>query len=237
MLTDKYDIHNLPFYKGLSHETRVALHGIARMQRLHTGAVLVREGDITNAFYSMVSGGMRLIESVEDGKQVNLKVYGPGDIFGLLSMAGQFSHRADVVAADYSEVLEFNAMKTRKLSHEYPEIALRIIDLLVLHVEHAHTRIRTLAGEKVERRLARSLLHFCQKFGSVIGETLSANFSQQDIAEFTGTTVETVNRTFKKWENQNLIQRSRMSVAVIDAAGLRKIADNEGEPGMGYYVE
>lgn len=237
MHDDIHEIKDLPLYRGLPDEAREALHLIARIHRLRAGSMLFMQGEITSDFYSILSGGVRLIENTEDGKQVNLKVYGPGDIFGLLAWAGKFTHKADVVAVDHTEVLVFSAAQARSLSHQYPEIALKIIDLLVIHVEHAHTRIRSLAAEKVERRLARSLLHFCEKFGKSTIDHPSANFSQQDIAEFTGTTVETVNRTFKKWEKQQLIQQSRMSVIVTNPAGLRKIAGDKQDAGMGYFVE
>lgn len=239
MQTNKYNIDGIPLYKDLSHQARDALHSIAKIQQLRTGSRVFQQGEITNAFYSMLSGGVRLVENTEEGKQVNLKVYGPGDVFGLLALAGEFVHRADVIAVSYSEILIVNALQTRELSQQYPEIALRIIDLLVLHVEHAHTRIRTLAAEKVERRLAHSLLHFCQKFGSLEanGTLKATNFTQQDLAEFTGTTIETVNRHLRKWEQLGIITRSRMQITVIDPAQLRHLANGLPDNGYGYSAD
>lgn len=239
MQRDKYHATDLPLYDGLSHEARNALHSLARLQRLRAGSILFRQGATTSAFYSVLSGGMRLVENIEEGKQVSLKVYGAGDVFGLLALAGEFTHRADVVAVSYSEILEFNAPQTRILSQQYPEIALRIIDLLVLHVEHAHTRIRTLAAEKVERRLARSLLHLCQKFGSpeTKGLLQVSNFTQQDIAEFTGTTIETVNRHLRNWEHLGIITRQRMQITIVDLAQLHDLANGSSDNGAGYSVD
>jgi CRP-like cAMP-binding protein len=186
-----------------------------------------------------VSGGTRLVETTREGKQVNLKVYGSGDVFGLLSMAGEFHHRADVIAIDYSEILEFDAQQTRTLSHQYPDIALRIVDLLVLHTEHAHTRIRTLAAEKVKQRLARSLLHFCQKFGSAETDGMIevANLTQQDFAEFTGTTVETVNRHLREWEQKGIIKRHRMRLTIIDPAPLHDLVGQSSDNSHGYNID
>lgn len=182
---------------------------------------------------------MRLVENTEEGKQVNLKVYGPGDVFGLLAMAGKFTHRADVISVDYSEVLEFDARKTRHLAHDYPEITLTIIDLLVLHVEYAHTRIRTLSAEKVGQRLARSLLHFCDKFGNTdeSGLRQAANFTQKDLAEFTGTTIETVNRHLREWEQQGFIKWNRMQITLIDALPLHDLANGKSDTRQGYTVD
>lgn len=239
MQIDKYHVNTLPLYKDLSHEARDALHSIAKPIRLPAGSLLFRQGETTNRFYLMLSGGVRLVETIEDGKQVNIKVYGPGDVFGLLSFAGDFTHRADVVAVSYSEILSFNAQQTRTLSQQYPEIALRIIDLLVLHVDHAHTRIRTLAAEKVEKRLARSLIHFCQKFGSAEanGMLRATNISQQDLAEFTGTTIETVNRHLRNWEELGMIKRGRMQITIVDLTQLHDLASGSPTNGQGYNMD
>lgn len=236
MQADEYNIDDLPLYKHLSYAAREALHHSAKIRRLPAGSRLLKQGDITNTFYSVLSGGVRLVEHVEEGKQVNLKIYGPGDVFGLLSLAGEFTHRADVIAVVDSEILTFNALQTRDLSQQYPEIALTIIDLLVLHVEHAHTRIRTLAAEKVERRLARSLLHFYQKFGhsEANGTLHAANFTQQDLAEFTGTTIETVNRHLRNWEQLRIITRRRMQITIIDLVKLDSLANGSSDNRPGY---
>lgn len=236
MQTDNYNADHLPLYDGLSEGAGSALRKMSKMRRLQSGSLLYRQGEAANSFYCVLSGGVRLIEHVDAGKQVNLKVYGPGDVFGLLSLAGEFTHQADVVAVGYSEILAFNATQTRQLSQQYPEIALRIIDLLVLHVEHAHTRIRTLAAEKVERRLARSLLHFCQKFGrpGPDGSLQSANITQQDLAEFTGTTIETVNRHLRKWEQLEIITRRRMQITIVDPEQLHGLANGSPDNDRGY---
>jgi CRP-like cAMP-binding protein len=239
MQVDEYNIDDLPLYKNLSPKAREVLHSSAKTYRLRTGSILFRQGEITNTFYSVLSGGVRLVENIEGGKQVNLKVYGPGDVFGLLSLAGEFPHRADVIAVGHTEVLAFSTLQTRQLSQQYPEIAWKIIDLLVLHVDHAHTRIRTLAAEKVERRLARSLLHFCQKFGSpeTNGTLQVANFTQQDLAEFTGTTIETVNRHLRKWEQLDIITRRRMQITVVDPVQLRNLANGSSDNDRGYSTD
>lgn len=236
MQSNDYTAYNLPLFMGLSDEASDALLNMARTHRLRAGEKLFEQGDITRAYYTVLKGGVRLVENTEEGKQINLKIYGPGDVFGLLSLAGEFSHRADVIAVGRSEILVFDALQTRDLAHKYPDIALRIIDLLVLHVEHAHTRIRALAVEKTERRLARSLLHFCTKFGDTgPDDTLqSANFTQQDLAEFTGTTIETVNRILRDWEKRGMITRRRMQITITDVAQLQSLAHAASSNDRGY---
>lgn len=230
-------IAELSFFADLDAASIRAMQSIARQYRLTKGEVLFGQEEIAHSFYVVVHGGVRLIEQTPDGKDMNLKIYGPDDVFGLLAVSGEFPHHARIQAAQYSELVAFDGARTRQIMQTHPNVALRVIDELSAHIHHAHNRIREMAVEKTEQRLARALLHFCQKFGESNGNTLSANFSQRDIAEFTGTTIETVNRIFKKWESTQFIQCSRLSILVTNIPALRNIADDQTNAGRGYLVE
>lgn len=236
-MTDEATIRRLPLFDGLDDASITALGTIARQHTLRTDETLFRQGDYARSFYAVAAGGVRLIEHTTEGKVVNLKVYGTGDIFGLLAVAGVFPHYAEIVAVTHSTIIAFDGEKTRHLMQRHPAIALRVIDFLVDHVHHAHDRIRQMAVEKAEQRLARALLHLCNKFGQTTANCqILVDFSQQDIAEFTGTTVETVNRMFKTWEKQGYIERRRLTIAVLDAAALGQIAGERPDVGMGYHL-
>ncbi|MEO0565233.1 MAG: Crp/Fnr family transcriptional regulator [Chloroflexota bacterium] len=230
-------IQDLQLFDGLDADVIEAIQSIAEQIVLAKGEKLYEQGDTATAFYVVLRGGVRMVEHTYDGKSLNLKVYGPGDSFGLLAIAGGYSHAAEMVAMHPTVVLGFEGSIVRRLIADYPSVGLRIIDALVDHVHHAHDRIRHMALEKTERRLARALLHFCTKFGQQNGnEQIRANFTQKDIAEFTSTTVETVSRFFKTWEKQGYIKRDRMSITVLSVEGLRRIIDEDGERGMGYHL-
>ncbi len=128
---------------------------------------------------------------------------------------------------------------TRRVMLDYPELALLVIDSLTAHVQHAHSRIRSLAVEKTERRLARSLLHFYEKFGHRSPDGLhqiDVGLSQQDIAEFTGTTQETVNRLLRTWEKQQIIRRSRLQIVILNLEVLQELAADPKQVDMAYLV-
>lgn len=230
-------ITDLPFFQDLSPSSQMAIQSIARTYTLKNNEPLFTQGDIARSFYVVIKGGIRLLEHTSEGKAVNLKIYGSGDLFGMLAISGEFRQHASAISTQNTIVLGFEGEAMRRIMLQHADIALKFIDALVDHVHHAHSRIRQMAVEKTERRLARALLHFCEKFGQPQEEQLSANFTQQDIAEFTGTTVETVNRTFRTWEQLNYIERYRGRVVIRQREGLQRIADEIGDEGMGYLVE
>lgn len=227
--------NELALLDGLAPATIAAMQNIAKEIRLAPGERLFNQGDESHNFYAVLCGGVRLIEHTIDGKDVNLKIYGPNDVFGMLALSGIYAHRADIVAVQYSELISFDGEQSRRIMQQHADLALRVIDLLIKHVHEAHSRIRQFAAEKTERRLARALLHFCRKFGH--SPELEANFSQQDIAEFTGTTAETVNRIFRDWEKRGMIHSLRKKIRILNAEALRQIAIDPDDFGMGYLLE
>lgn len=231
------NIQDLPLFAGLNARALAALAESAQQVVLAKGETLFEQGDDATAFYIVTRGGVRLVEHTPEGKALNLKVYGPGDTFGLLAVTGGYAHNAAVIAAGPSVLYSFNGAAMRDLISRHPSVGLRIIDALVDHVHHAHDRIRQMAVEKTERRLARALLHFSAKFGQSVGPgQVSTNVTQREIAEFTGTTTETVSRLFKSWERAGYIQCDRSSITVLAADGLRQVIADEAERGMGYHL-
>lgn len=227
------NLETIPAFASLEPEVLSGLYGIARLRVLHTGEVLFNQGDAAHSVYAVQSGALRLIQTTVEGKAVNLKVYGAGDIFGMLALSGAYPYNARIEASDMSQIICLHGHEMRRLMGVYPSLGLLFVDKLIAHVHHAHDRIRTLAVERTERRLARALVHFCTKFGEEYQGiwSINAQLTQQDIAEFTGTTPETVNRILRMWEKDGVIRRSRKHIDVLLIESLQEIINVE-ETGM-----
>lgn len=237
--TGQIDFEGIAFFATIEDAVLEELSEIATLYELAPGETLFHQGDSAHSIFIVQKGGVQLIEHTLEGKAVNLKVYGRGDLFGMLAISGSFPHPASIVAAQESEIIGLRGTEVRKILMKHPSLALIFIDLLVDHVHHAHQRIRHLATERVERRLARALLHFYDKFGSREDGVwrIQAVLTQQDLAEFIGTTVETINRTLRIWEDENLLRRSRMRIDLLDLEGLRRYAEGQPRDEMSYLLD
>ncbi len=223
------DLQTVPALQHLELSILEALSSIARVYYLKPQEVILHQGDIIHSFYIVQQGGVRLVEYTPDGQGVSLKIYGPGDIFGLLAISGGYPHPAQIEAIHDSVVFAVDGQDTRRLIHSWPDFGLLVIDLLTAHVHEAHNRLRHMAAEKVDRRLARALLHLNKKFGRAEDGKISLDvpITQRDLAEFTGTTVETINRTLTQWSRQGLVVCSHKHIDILDCDGLTAIAENQ----------
>ncbi len=110
----------------------------------------------------------------------------------------------------------------------YPQIALNSIRILSKFILTFQDRIRELSTERVERRIARSLLRLAMHGGKQTKEGISLGFklTLQDIAEMSGTTLYTVSRTLSKWEDLGSVERRHNSILIKMPHELTNIAED-----------
>jgi CRP-like cAMP-binding protein len=94
-------------------------------------------------------------------------------------------------------------------------------------LEEAHTRIREMSTEEVERRVAHAVLRLARQAGKKEEDGIRIDFpiTRQDIAEMTGTTLHTVSRILSNWEGQGFVRGGRQKLTVISMAGIKRLAD------------
>ena len=108
---------------------------------------------------------------------------------------------------------------------QYPPIALSITQLLLKRIAELQKRFREIATEKVETRIARTLLRFASHHGIKNPRGLLIDFplTRQDLAEFTGTTLFSVSRLLKNWEREGLLESGRKRVTLLQVEKLKLI--------------
>ena len=89
-------------------------------------------------------------------------------------------------------------------------------------------QIRSLAVERVEQRIARTLLKLAETSGSDMadGRVIEMPLTRQDVADMTGTTVETAIRVMSKFRRLSLIRTRRGKVVLVDQEALLRIAES-----------
>jgi CRP-like cAMP-binding protein len=88
------------------------------------------------------------------------------------------------------------------------------------------TRLREIATERVEQRIAHALLRLSKHAGrrTPNGIEIAIPLSRQDLAEMSGTTLHTVSRVLSAWESAKLVDTGRRRVMVRDDNALERIA-------------
>jgi CRP/FNR family transcriptional regulator, nitrogen oxide reductase regulator len=97
-----------------------------------------------------------------------------------------------------------------------------VISLLSGRLREAQSRLRDMAGERVEQRLARLLLRLSAKLGSTLP------FTRQELSDMAGTTTETTIRVLSQWKDQGVISSVRGKILITDEKKLKQLGQGPG---------
>jgi CRP-like cAMP-binding protein len=105
-------------------------------------------------------------------------------------------------------------------------VAMNAAALLGARYHEMQVRLRELSTEKVEQRIAHTLLRLAAQAGRRTARGLEIAFplSRQDLAEMSGTTLHTVSRTLSGWEEQGIVDCGRRRVIVAKPDVLESIS-------------
>jgi CRP/FNR family transcriptional regulator len=185
------------------------------------------EGDPSSWLGVILEGRVKMIKHSGAGKDVVLDVISPGEMLGEAAAFNGKPYPATAQAMEPTVVASIYRDDFLRLLKQYPILAMGLIEELGRRLREAQETIKSLAVERVERRIARILLKLAAATGSSSEEgiVIELPLTRQDIAEMAGTTVETAIRTMSKFRKKGLVQTKRGQVIILEPHQLVRIAE------------
>lgn len=206
----------------------IASHGIERS--IEEGEFFFFQGDPAAYLYVLVSGRAKLTQTNPAGQQVNLRTINEWQMFGALgAVRDGAAYPASAQALENSTALAVKSEYLHEMMQTRPYLSFDLMKLMTGYIQEMQERYRELATEKVERRIARSLLRLAAQMGIKNETGIELSFTRQDLAEMSGTTLYTVSRTLSDWERQGLVEAGRERVLIRNPHGVVSIAEELGE--------
>ena len=193
---------------NLSHAALVDFNELGTMIVSPRGSTLFREQDNAENIYVMCKGQVLLSCCSKEGRTLNLKISSDGDVLGLSAVIS--GTRLEVTATTLSSA----SMKVMERSEflrfleRHGEASMQVAKTLSDEYKSAFADARRLAlSGSVAGRLASLLL----EWGGALSDQdtpmrFNMNLTHDDLANFTGTSRETVTRTLGSFQKQDLIQ-------------------------------
>jgi CRP-like cAMP-binding protein len=224
---DRDLVRELQIFRSLPAGEFDAILGLAVARRIPEAAAVFDQGAPASAFFALVEGRLKVVQTTPDGQQLMVRHVNPGDIFGIAQALRRPDYPATALAVVDSLVLAWPAAQWETLLALSPAFAAATIQTMGQRLTDAHARIRELSTEEVERRIARALLRLLAQAGTATpeGVTIAFPITRQDIAEMTGSTLHTVSRILSAWEGRGLVASARRKVTVRHPQQLREIAE------------
>jgi CRP-like cAMP-binding protein len=215
-------------FQNLSSAELKAVRRAGYQRRVARHAFFYHQGDPASTFYILVEGQVRLTEVTTDGDQLLVRFAGPGEAIGIIAALEDTVYPLAAQAAEDCLALAWDSTTLEQLMERIPRIAINGLRLVSRRWHELQERYRELATQRVERRVAQTLLRLISQAGRRVddGILIDLPLTRQDLAEMTGTTLYTVSRILSRWEQVALVESGRERVLIRYPHGLARLAED-----------
>jgi CRP/FNR family transcriptional regulator, cyclic AMP receptor protein len=205
-------LKNIPLFAGLSEDDLKLVGDMAIEKSYPKNAVVITEGEQGDSLFAVMSGRVKVFIGDEEGREIILKMLGPGDVFGEMSVIDRQPRSASVSTLEPCVFRVLSHSSFEVCLERAPRIAIGVMNALAKRLRDADRKISTLALMDVYGRVAHTLLELAvQTNGKLqVGQKLS----QQDIANMVGASREMVNRILKDLSERGYITVESKSITI-----------------------
>jgi CRP-like cAMP-binding protein len=196
-------------------------------RRYALGDLVFEQGEPAANFYVLLHGRLRVTQVTPQGQQIVVRMVNPGDLFGIARALQRPDYPGTATAVAESVALSWPMSAWGTMIDRHPQFAVGAMNTIGTRLQEAHTRIREMSTEAVERRVGHAVLRLTRQAGKQETEGIRIDFpvSKQDLAEMTGTTLYTVSRILTAWQEAGIVDSGRQKLLVRDPHRLLLIAD------------
>ena len=187
----------------------------------------------TGGFSGSFTDGSNLIVLRTSLKEAAALVLGSSvnDVLITVGIIVALSHSEYPVTAEVVQdgrLIAWGQQTIQELMLQHPRLAVNGLRMLANYFVGLQKQLQELTTERVERRVARALLRLVRQTGRKVEEgiLIDVPLSRQDLAEMTGTTLFTVSRILKGWEQNGIVLPERERVTVCLPHQLVLIAED-----------
>jgi CRP/FNR family transcriptional regulator len=213
---------------GMSNEQVDKLDQLVSTRRsIERGQTLFRSGDVFQSLYAVRTGFFKTCVVAEDGRDQVTGFQMSGELLGLDGI-GTDRHACDAVALEDSTVCVIPYGQLEELSLEITDLQRVFHKIMSREIVREHGVMLLLGSMRAEERLAAFLLNLTQRL-HLRGYSRSAlilRMSREEIGSYLGLKLETVSRTFSRFQAEGILEVKQRDIRIVDHEGLRKLVNS-----------
>lgn len=211
-----------------------ALEGIAAarlLRRLPKDMRVFSQGDDGVRAHVVIAGGVRISQTGSDGAEVVVRFIGPGEMFGTVSLFTNGRYPADAVAVVDTLEVSWSEAELLALIDGHAQIAVNVIRIIGKRLQEAQERVRELATQRAEQRVARALLRLAHqtRCGPIDGTAITFPLRRKDVADIAGTTLHTASRILNAWEKAGFLATRAQRLIIRQSSEILRIAEDTAD--------
>ena len=210
-------LRNVSLFESLNQQELEALSDVTFTRNFSKDNVIILAEEEGDTLFILKKGQVKVSIVSEEGREVILSLLGPGSVFGELSLLDGKPRSANVVATEETDLLMLRRADFLQLIYKTPQIATALLAELATRMRKTDRQIEGLALLDVTSRISDTLLQLATEQGAETtdGVTIEGRPTQQELANMSGTTRETVSRVLKRLESQGYINRNGRKITIL----------------------
>jgi CRP/FNR family transcriptional regulator len=212
-------------FRRLGADDRQRLATIARLKHTSKAERIFSEGEPCDFFITILSGRVKVFKMTPAGKDIILEIFGPGDPLGAVATYEGRPFPASAIALEDTVCLLIPRASFFALLEQHPSLVRGLLLGLTHRLVELTNRLTELTGGRVEPRFARLFLKLTEDLGKPApdGMLIPLALSRQELADMTGTTIETCIRIMSRWGKDEIVRTEKEGFVVLDKAALESI--------------
>jgi CRP/FNR family transcriptional regulator/CRP/FNR family cyclic AMP-dependent transcriptional regulator len=225
-------LKGVELFSELNEEQIGMLASLVVAQNFNRDETVVLEGDDSvQALYLIASGSVQVYMTGVDGRETILSFLERGDFFGEMSLIDGEPRSASVRTVTDAQLLIIHRESFLKLIRQSPEIAMGLLSEMSKRLRKANRQIGSLSTMSVSGRVAGTLLNLMEERGvrihtdkGTMVTVIHNRPTQQQLADMSGTTRETVSRICSLLVRTGAIAMTGKDIVIFDESALQEKA-------------
>ena len=225
-------LKGVDLFSELTEEQLGLLANLVVVQDFNRDETVVLEGDCSmKALYLIASGTVQVYMTGVDGRETILSFLERGDFFGEMSLIDGEPRSASVRTVTDAQLMIIHREPFLTLIRQTPEIAMSLLSEMSKRLRKANKQIGSLSTMSVSGRVAGTLLNLMEERGMRIhtdnGQMVTVIHNrptQQQLADMSGTTRETVSRICSMLVKANAIAMTGKDIVIFDEEAVQEKA-------------
>lgn len=217
-------LRRIPLFSSLSDDELALLTERLRRRAFGKGVVIFHEGDPGEWMHIIESGRVRIFAASESGQEISVNIYGPGEVFGELSVLDGLPRSAGAIAIEDTVTLTLHRNDFWEQMSHSPHMARGIIQVLTRRLRYTTGYAESLAFLDVCGRVAARLLEMGERYGvRREGIEIELHLTQGELASWVGASRESVNKVLRLLHDQGAIDIRGSHITLLDEGRLRSL--------------
>ena len=216
-------IEKIPLFDILTPTEKERMMEMMEYQLTPRYHYVFNQGDSADTIFLLAKGSIKVGTVNDEGKEIIKHILHPEMVFGEMALVDHSTYRNFAMTLS-EEVAYFRISSSnfKRLMQSNSQLSFRVLNMIGKRLQRAEGRLESLIFKDARERIIDFLRDNALQRGRKVGfETLfKHSLTQQDIANFTGTSRQTVTSVLNDLRKSNQIYFNRKSILIRDLANL-----------------